>query len=656
MMVSPGPGVTKDLSSPEEVSSRAGNPNIVLVSMPWESAARPSLALGTLSALAERAGFRCNVLQLNLDCAVRLGVRVYGAFAENIDLFPLAEHLFAVDAFGAERLDSDAYLSRFGGTAPANGAEPDPLYALRDGDLPSFLDEATRSVLGLAPDVVGFTCTFNQVLPSLALARRLKAERPGLTVLLGGACVHGQMGEAYAAALGKFVDYVFTGEADDSFPAWLRAFAAGNPDQPIAGVAGARSVRPAVLTRNLDQLPVPDYRAFFRRREQLIGQGGSLASVRHLPYESSRGCWWGEKHHCTFCGLNNEGLLYRRKSPGRIVAELEELAATYGITSFMAADNILDFQGYRDLLSRLEASAVEWDLFYEIKANVRRGDVAALRRAGVWRVQPGVESFSDHVLKLMRKGVSALANIQMLKWMQEYGIKVDYNVLIGFPGETLEDYRQQIRLMRLITHLPPPNGSAIVVRVDRFSPFFDEPGSLGIRGLRAAAYYPHLIPRDLLAPEKYAYFFDRDESDLDAFAQPIAEMNEIMAGWKTAGTHRRARLGRGFVEVQTWVDAVMQRRTLRDVEAAAFLLSDSSVRYDTLVRQLGRVTDRESAQAALNALIRDGILVTDGPRILAVVPFAVPHSEADLQGWLRTNLPAYAGDWRDDDAPILVGK
>lgn len=630
-------------------------PRIALVSMPWESVARPSLALGTLSALAERAGFPCSVLHLNLDCAARLGQTLYDAFAENVVLFPLGEHFFAVDTFGTEQLDSDAYLSRFGGTAPAGDASPDPLHAMRDRDLPAFLDDAVRAVLGLEPDIVGFTCTFNQVLPSLALARRLKAVRPGITVILGGACVHGQMGEAYAAALGEFVDYVFTGEADDSFVTWLRAFAAGNPDVPIEGVAGPRAALPAVLTRDLDRLPVPDYRAFFSRREQLMSQGGSLPSVRHLPYESSRGCWWGEKHHCTFCGLNNEGLLYRRKSPDRTVAELEELASTYGITSFMAADNILDFQGYRGLLSRLASSPVEWDLFYEIKANVRRRDVAALRRAGVWRVQPGIESFADHVLNLMRKGSSGLGNIQLLKWMQEYGIKVDYNILVGFPGEKAEDYRQQIRLMKLITHLPPPNGPAITVRVDRFSPFFDQPASLGIRGLRAADSYSYLIPRELLAPESYAYFFDRDESDLDSFAGEIAEINAITTAWKTGGTHRRARLGSGFVEVQTWVDGIMCRRTMRGAEAAAFLLSDSFVRRGTLVRRLGQVVGQGPAEAALDALISEGILVTDGSRVLSVIPFAVPHSDAELDGWLEANLPAWAVSGREDGAPAQVG-
>lgn len=605
----------------------------VLISMPWESIARPSLALGMLSAIAAEAGRTTSVLHLNLDLASQVGVATYSAFAENVDLFPLGEHMFAVDIFGGARLDSDTYLRRFG-AEDDQGQDLDPLHLLRDVQIPTFLERAAETVLELAPQVVGFTCTFNQVLPSLALARRLKAIRPDLTIVIGGACVHGKMGEGYLAGFPEVVDFVFTGEADDSFSAWLDAFAAGEPDRPIPGVSGRVSHRTAVMTQNLDRLPVPDYSAYFERREALQEAGASLGAVRHLPYESSRGCWWGEKHHCTFCGLNNEGMQFRRKTAPRVVAELEELAASWGMTSFMASDNILDYGGYRDLLHLLSASPVEWDLFYEIKANLKRADVASLRRAGVWRVQPGIESFSDHVLALMRKGTTGLANVQALKWLQEYGIKVDFNILVGFPGETSEDYDEQIAIMSVLTHLPPPNGRTIEVRVDRFSPFYDDPAALGIRDLRAADHYQHLIPTDVLAPERYAYFFDHDQSDLDPFRPQIAQIDEIMADWKRGRFHRRARLGPDMVDIQSWTDGVMSRRTLKGTEARAFVIADGLIKRDALISRLSEHADRAEIETALETLVHEGILVSAHDRMLAVVPYATPHTDDDLRAWL----------------------
>ena len=58
-----------------------------------------------------------------------------------------------------------------------------------------------------------------------------------------------------------------------------------------------------------------------------------------------------------------------------------------------------------------------------------------LHLAGVHRIQPGIESLSNNVLKLMRKGTTGIRNIQLLKWCKQYKIAVDWNILYGFPGK-----------------------------------------------------------------------------------------------------------------------------------------------------------------------------------------------------------------------------
>ncbi|OJU17113.1 MAG: hypothetical protein BGN95_10135 [Sphingomonas sp. 66-10] len=621
----------------------ARRPLIVLVSMPWESTSRPSLAIGTLVAIAREAGFDCIAQHLNLELAARMGSAAFDAFAENIELFPLGEHFFAVDLFGRERLDSETYLARFGGKEPVAGEPPDPLHALRDSVVPEFLDLAAKAIAGYQPDIVGFSCTFNQVLPSLALAARLKTARPDLTVLFGGACVHGAMGEAYAEIFPDLVDHVFTGEADESFPAWLRAFAEGEPDRPVPGVAGRRGGTPARLTHNLDRIPIPDYGAWFAQREALEAQGATMRHVRHLPYESSRGCWWGEKHHCTFCGLNNAGLQFRRKSTPRVISEIAVQAERHGLTNFMAADNILDFKAYGELLSELERLDVDLDLFYEIKANLKRRDVAALRRAGVKRVQPGIESFSDHVLRLMNKGVTALQNVQALKWLQEHDIAIDYNLLVGFPGETGHDYNEIIKNIRQIVHLPAPNGSAIKVRVDRFSPFFDNAEDLGIRDLRAADFYRYLIPSDIAPAERFAYFFDHDESHLDEFEKEIAEIDALMEEWKRGPIERRARLGRSFVELLK-ADADGRSRTvLRDLDALVFVLADGVTSTEQLSRRLHAMASDAELDAAIARLIEAQALLRSDDHLVATVAYAEAHSDTDLRAWVDSNTAAQGG-------------
>ena len=127
----------------------------------------------------------------------------------------------------------------------------------------------------------------------------------------------------------------------------------------------------------------------------------------------------------------------------------------------------------------LEAeSDLEVELFYETKANLKKEQVRALRDAGVTQIQPGIESFSDSVLTLMRKGVTGLQNIQLLKWCTELVVRPYWNVLWGFPGEPAADYERMANIVPLLTHLAPPIGFG-GLRLDRFSPNFFDAASLG---------------------------------------------------------------------------------------------------------------------------------------------------------------------------------
>jgi radical SAM superfamily enzyme YgiQ (UPF0313 family) len=91
-----------------------------------------------------------------------------------------------------------------------------------------------------------------------------------------------------------------------------------------------------------------------------------------------------------------------------------------------------------------------------VKVNLTQEQIRTLAEAGVHHIQPGIESMSTHVLKLMDKGATALQNVRFLKWAEAYGMAVTWNVLLGFPGEQPEDYERQLAIIRLIPHLPAP--------------------------------------------------------------------------------------------------------------------------------------------------------------------------------------------------------
>ena len=183
-----------------------------------------------------------------------------------------------------------------------------------------------------------------------------------------------------------FVDLAFSGEADQSFPAVLaaRRSGAGSTASPASASrrrpTAARHRRPPRAIDDLDGLPVPDFEPFFEQRH---GEPGAAAVVtRLLLVETARGCWWGERSHCTFCGLNGATMAFRSKTPDRVVDEISALRERYGVAVVQRRRRhprhaLLHARCCR--CSPRRGSALEF--FWEVKANLtRRAGAPAARR------------------------------------------------------------------------------------------------------------------------------------------------------------------------------------------------------------------------------------------------------------------------------------
>jgi ribosomal peptide maturation radical SAM protein 1 len=360
------------------------------------------------------------------------------------------------------------------------------------------------------------------------MARLLKARDPDLLTVFGGANFDGVMGAELVRTV-DCVDFAVIGEGDIALPQLLSALAAGDDPGTVPGVAhrvaGAVTVTPPA--GRLDDLPVPDYDEYFERAEDLgvLSRGGHR-TVR-LPVETARGCWWGAKHHCTFCGLNGTTMRFRAKSPARAGSELAELARRYRSFRFEAVDNILDPDYLTTLFPALVADGTNYEIFYEVKANLTRAQLRLLRQAGVTHIQPGLESLSSAVLRLMRKGCTAAQNVNLLRWARYYGIDVSWNLLWGFPAETEADYTAQAAAIPHLTHLTPP-GSAAQVWLERFSPLHAEHAGQPERS------YRYVYPADVDL-DQVAYFFENNAGDAlpDSAYAPLQEaVRDWAAAWQ----------------------------------------------------------------------------------------------------------------------------
>lgn len=485
----------------------------VLVSMPFADAHRPSIQLGLLGAIVAGHGFPVRTVHANLDFAALVGVDLYRFLADHRGCL-VGDWLFSVAAFGDEAPDPDGrLLDDFAAELDATPGSPDRLRErlsrIRDQDVPAYLDALVDEILAPGTRVVGCTSTFQQNTASFALARRLKQRQPDVVTVFGGANFDGEMGPELVRSV-ECVDYAVIGDGDIALPRLLAELADGGAPESVPGVAtrvaGQVVATPGQPTQRLDDLPFPDYDEYFDRAAVVgLAPANGHRNV-WIPVETARGCWWGERHHCTFCGLNGTGMAFRAKSPERAARELAALARRCRSFRFEAVDNILDMNYLRTLLPALVASGANYEMFFEVKANLTRAQLRLARQAGIVHIQPGLESLSSTVLRLMRKGVSAAQNVNVLRWARYYDIDVSWNLLWGFPGETEQDYASQAAVVPHLLHLRPP-ASAGRVWLERFSPLYGE-----LRSRRPQRSYRYVYPAGVdLA--KIAYFFDYDVRD-----------------------------------------------------------------------------------------------------------------------------------------------
>ncbi len=608
----------------------------LLVSMPFATTASPSLGLSLLKASLVREGLPCDLHYLNLLFARRIGVTAYERISNFSPDVLLGDWLFAASLFGdqvppparyfAEVLHRCAFLpfehERAEGYSPERDGE---ILEIR-AQVAAYLDECLASVPWEDYALVGFTSTFQQNVATLALARRLKERYPHLVVVLGGANCEGEMGLAIHR-LFPFVDYVCSGEGDLVFPRLARHVLEGQTPGELPGIisrAAGRTVGSAasVPVMDLDSLPVPDYSDFIAQRSIL---GAEAIPDWHLPLETARGCWWGEKSHCTFCGLNGATLRFRAKSAERALAELAALVEQYQPPRVAAVDNILDLGYFRDVLPRLAEMQLGVELFYETKANLRKEQIRLLREAGISRIQPGIESLSTNVLRRMRKGVSALQNIQLLRWCSEYMVQPYWSLLAGFPGEDPADYARQAELAPLLTHLPPPIDVA-PVRLDRFSPLFVNKEHNGICNVHAAHAYRYVYPFPEQDLDRLAYYFDFEYADGRAPVSYIGELRRQVEVW--ANPANQCQLvalveGDALVVRDTRLVAVQKEHRLTGLQRALYEYCDQARTRAEIDRHLALLTADESAAAAavdeaLGALLTAKLLLHEDGRYLSL--------------------------------------
>ncbi|MCK9383683.1 MAG: RiPP maturation radical SAM C-methyltransferase [Nevskia sp.] len=577
--------------------------DVCLVVPPFDSLTYPPLGTAVLASSLKARGLKCRNFYGSIQLAARVGVEKYHEICRVSPRAMAGERLFVPYAYSADMQDN------LGDAQPL----PPPLLATYDAvqrEIPAFLEALTTMILACRPRIVGISSNFQQNMAAFSIARAIKLRAPDICVVLGGANLADPMGGALLTVF-PWVDHIFSGEADIAFPDFCSDFIHHDKH------AASKLIKCAPITK-MDVVASPDFSDYF---ETLRGYQKIGALPNHLPgfvaLETSRGCWWGQKHHCTFCGLNGDGMEFRAKPAARVIAEIREAVEKWGASYLHFADNIMPMGFLTSVFPVTAMMPNRPKMFFEVKANLRDEQLAIMADGGVDSVQPGIESLSSNLLKLMRKGVSAAQNIALMRNCRARNITLGWNLLCGFPGEQAEDYEAMLELMPKLVHLQAPNTLSKVI-FDRYSPYHANHRDFGVEEIVPYQNYFGLYPRGAPVVD-IAYHFDGNYTTPLLSNVPLFQrLQKDVASWRVRWLRRGTRPVLTIASTDSGEQEIIDTRQM-DIRLQYVLSekADAALRY--FERPRPRLGDHVGHEAYLPWLLERDLVIDYEDQLMSVV-------------------------------------
>ncbi len=304
------------------------------------------------------------------------------------------------------------------------------------------------------PDVVGLTIT-SPVFPAVAkIAEYLKGQ--GATLIAGGPHV--------SLTGGKFltdcphVDYALAGESEITLPRLLKQISSGvTPD--VEGLIsqdtpfGDGNALPPRIT-DLDAIPDPAYPGIDFRNYTWSVKGKGPTPARTMI--TSRGC----PYNCVFCGIHRlTGTKVRYRSPERVVSEIRQAAESSPVRHIVFVDDVLTLSK-KHIRAICEKLIVE-NLFVTWEGDTRADTVdqqtlELMALAGCTRINFGIESGDETVLRNLNKKLDLRRVVEAFRWAKKAGMDTRGTAMIGNPGDTRETMSKTVRFMRKLPWLDQP--------------------------------------------------------------------------------------------------------------------------------------------------------------------------------------------------------
>jgi anaerobic magnesium-protoporphyrin IX monomethyl ester cyclase len=311
---------------------------------------------------------------------------------------------------------------------------------LLDGKLDGLtVDDIVTRVRAHPPDLVGITCMTVEYPRAVEIARRIKDERAGVPVMVGGAHVNA-VGPG-ALEEGEGFDYACVGEGEHLVCELADALERDRDPSPIPGLVSRRGDGlvvgpPRPPPDDYDALPFPAWDLF--------------RPVRTLPLITHRGC----PFKCVFCS-HNSGFKPRYRTPANVLDEVEQILERYRPTCIRVEDETFGLHMGRTkaILEGIIARGFHQRVRFSAQTRVDRVDeefIRLLKIANFETLELGVETGNPEVLRKIKKGITLEQVEYAVALAKANGLKVWCKFILGHPDETHAEIRDTVAFIAKI--------------------------------------------------------------------------------------------------------------------------------------------------------------------------------------------------------------
>lgn len=334
--------------------------------------------------------------------------------------------------------------------------------------------ELKKFLVNEKPDIIAFYVNLMTKLNVLEIIRFIKSTHSleSSQVILGGPEVRYNASDL----LKHGADFVVIGEGEETLLELIqKIIQTSNKDfKEIDGIGFKDNAGRIIfnaernLISDINTLPYPNrngidlskYQDAWKKRH---GQNAiSVSTMRGCPYT------------CKWCSRAVYGLTYRRRSPDKVVEEVQKIKEDYNPDTIWFVDDVFTIShnwlsGFNEELKKNN-----FKIKYECITRADRMNedvIKTLKESGCFRVWIGAESGSQRIIDAMDRRVKVEQVREMINLSRKYGIEAGTFIMLGYPGETEKDIEETIN------HLKKSNPHQFTITVAypiRGTEFFQE--------------------------------------------------------------------------------------------------------------------------------------------------------------------------------------